>query len=127
MKHFWKHSEMKSAQGQEATSMKTRSAPAPSSTREPDWKKEFLDLWTAVQGVRDCLDTWEEDKVWCNEHPNKAYPSTKSEGMGKKFQLFQFLSRLRHEDVDELVKAIRMIEEQKIVDRNQVSTKGKTA
>jgi hypothetical protein len=89
-----------------------------------DWKEAFLDLWTAVQGVRDCLDTWEDDYVWCNEHPNKAYPIKKTEGLGRKFQMFQFSERLRHSDVEELVLAIRRIEDMKVAHRNQSDVRG---
>lgn len=91
---------------------------------EPDWKEMFIDLWTSMQGVRDCVGTWEEDKDWCNAHPNKAYPSSKSEGMGRKFQMFQFLSRLRHEDIELMVSAIRKVELAKIAHRNQADTRG---
>ncbi len=83
-----------------------------------------MDLWTSVQGLRDCLDTWEDDKDWANEHPNKAYPSSKSEGMGRKFQMFQFLARLNHDDVSKFVAVMREIEEKKIAHRDQVDTRG---
>lgn len=66
-------------------------------------------LWGSLQGVSQCLDTWDEDVEWANGHPHSAYPGKKAEGLGRRFALQQFRSRVTFEDVDSLVEAIHML------------------
>lgn len=78
--------------------------------KDTDYKKLFLELWTALQGIRDCLDTWDEDGEWAGQNPNKAYPGSKSEGLGRRFQLFNVKHRINWEDIHNLNEAIKRVE-----------------
>jgi hypothetical protein len=84
----------------------------------------LLEMWTALQGIRSCLETWEQDYEWANQNPSKANPGSKSEGLGKRFALHQFRHRVNWDDLEAITKVIRRMEQEKIAYRDQVDKRG---
>lgn len=84
----------------------------------------LLEMWTALQGIRSCLETWEQDLEWANTNPDKAYIGSKSEGLGKRFALHQFRHRVNWDDLEAITKVIRRMEQEKIAYRDQVDKRG---
>jgi hypothetical protein len=98
--------------------------PTQSEIAPEEWKRLFMKLWTASQGIVDATDSLFEDKEWGDENPHKMYTGKGKEGPGEQFAIFQARRRLSYDDFSVFRTVVDQIRKLKIPYNNLVDRRG---